>query len=58
MSIEFIARANAIVQNLEEQGLTGTATAMGQVVADYERSARESQSAIPLNEQFRLVSRS
>ncbi len=43
MNIEFIARANIIVLELEKQGLNATAAAMRQVVADYKLSERQAQ---------------
>ena len=43
MNIEFIARANTIVLELEKQGLNATAAAMRTVVAEYELSERQAQ---------------
>ena len=57
MSLEFIVRANAIALELEAKGLTGTAAAMRLVVADYERSVKESQYDSPTAHEFHLVSR-
>ncbi len=38
MNLEFLSRTNAVVLELERQGLTATAAAMRQVIADYEHS--------------------
>ena len=43
MNIEFIARANIIVLELEKQGLNATAAAMRQVVTNYEFGERQAQ---------------
>ena len=57
MNMEFIVRANAIVLELEKQGLDATAAAMRQVVADYEFSERQARKKPFSRDQFEVTSR-